>query len=881
MSAFFSYLCPFTPYIMKRICYILAVFSLFVYGCQKESNQNLQEQGKQTHLLDTAHVHTGIVSVKVTEQLAKQIETATLPENQVFAGLEVQSIRRSFPPAGKYEARTRAAGLHLWYTVTFHQDRPLTKTASNIYDMEGVEWVEYLPIIQTQEEKTEYFSFNDPYFSRQWHLYNDGSRGNNFIAGADINVTDVWQYYTSGNEDVVVAIVDTGVDITHPDLVNNLWVNEAELYGEEGVDDDNNGIVDDIHGANFITHTGLIRPEEHGTHVAGIVAATNNNSIGISGVAGGNGTEKGVRLMICQMMDVYNSIGDAAGAIKYAADNGAVICQNSWGYKDASKMPQATKEAIDYFIRYAGMDENDQQTGPMAGGLVVFAAGNENTTVSYPAMYEEVVSVASIAPDYKKAYYSNYGDWVSISAPGGDYNYSSGQIYSTLPGNEYGYMQGTSMACPQVSGVAALVVSYAGGPGFTNQTLKEILLSTASKDFLAYYPQYESSMGSGVVDAFACIASLSTVAPDPVEKVFAHAHSNTIHLGWLVPKDEDDTKAYGYEVLTISPIGDSVQVDHVRTGYNQVGDTVYLAVANLDFETTYTFTITSYDFAGNKAAPSLPFEFQTKENNPPVIKPLEGTHLELKAHEQKQLTFKISDEDGHSMTAALDSHSQALTLAVTDTLVTVQIDAKQAAAGDYTCMLHVSDAYGATTQLQISYTIHPNTPPRVVKIPDPICLNKIRGGVSLQLQDLFTDDDGETLQYTVSFQPTGPVTADFSGSLLNLTAKTYGITTMTIEAADALDARCQIEVPILVRDGSQPVDLYPNPVTDVLYVRTGTPVTAEVALTSALGSEVIHGTFSTGPFNPASIDVAGLSSGTYTVTIQLEGVEHKKTIIKL
>lgn len=210
------------------------------------------------------------------------------------------------------------------------------------------------------------------------------------------------------------------------------------MYGEEGVDDDGNGIVDDIHGANFITHTGHIRAEEHGTHVAGIVAATNNNGIGVNGVAGGNGTEKGVRLMICQMMDVYNSIGDAAGAIKYAADNGAVICQNSWGYRDSGKMPQVTKEAIDYFIRYAGMDENDEQTGPMAGGLVVFAAGNENTTVSYPAMYEKVVSVASIAPDYKKAYYSNYGEWVSISAPGGDYNYASGQIYSTLPGNQYG-----------------------------------------------------------------------------------------------------------------------------------------------------------------------------------------------------------------------------------------------------------------------------------------------------------------------------------------------------------------------------------------------------------------------------------------------------------
>ncbi|MDY0354200.1 MAG: subtilase family N-terminal domain-containing protein [Bacteroidales bacterium] len=378
---------------MKKI-YWLLVFGVLFSGCEKKTNfpQALNQNLK--HLKDTVNVYSGIARIKVTEQMAELLNESSSSADQVFAGLNIRSVRRVFPPEEKFEARTRTAGLHLWYTVTFYEDMPLTKTAIGLSELEGVQWVEYIPRKRTQEASSYKFPFNDPYLPKQWHLYNDGSISTDFVSGADINVMDVWKYYTTGNSQVIVAIVDTGVDITHPDLVNNLWVNQAELNGVEGVDDDNNGIVDDIYGANFITHTGIIRAENHGTHVAGIVAATNNNTLGVCGIAGGNGNGTGIRLMICQIMDEYNSVGDEAGAIKYAADNGAVICQNSWGYDDIDYLPQITKEAIDYFITYAGYDENGNQTGPLAGGLVVFAAGNENSTTAYPAMYEKVLSVA-------------------------------------------------------------------------------------------------------------------------------------------------------------------------------------------------------------------------------------------------------------------------------------------------------------------------------------------------------------------------------------------------------------------------------------------------------------------------------------------------------
>ena len=866
---------------MKNIFFWLLICGFLFFGCEKKTSCPQTGNPNHDRLRDTAHVYPGIVRIKVTNQMGELLSKSTSSAKEAFAGLEIHSVHRVFPYAGKFEARTREAGLHLWYTVTFNKDNPLTKSAISLSELEGIQLVEYIPKKRTQEESSFVYPFNDPHLPKQWHLYNDGSISSGFVPGADINVMDVWKYYTTGNEQVVVAIVDTGVEVTHPDLVNNLWVNQEEFNGVEGVDDDNNGIIDDFYGANFITHTGLIRAENHGTHVAGIVAATNNNAMGVCGVAGGNGNGTGIQLMICQIMDEYNSIGDEAGAIKYAADNGAVICQNSWGYDDVEYLPQITKEAIDYFITYAGYDENGTQTGPMAGGLVVFAAGNNNTTISYPAMYEKVLSVASIAPDYKKAYYSNYGDWVDISAPGGDANYSMGQIYSTLTDAQYGFLQGTSMACPQVSGVAALVVSHVGKPGFTSDELKKILTENASPTIFTYFSQYAGSMGSGVVDAFASIASLSTIPPERVTEVNASVQSNNITLSWTVPEDGDDTKAYGYRVLTASESGDSLNTSNMLTGNHEVGETVSLQISGFDFNTSYLFTVQAYDYAGNYAEPSDAITVLTEKNNDPVIEPLDGTSIILKAHETKTLVFKISDPDGHTLSVDLDAGSEAATFSLQNDLVTISIDGKLAPAGDYSGILNVSDPYDRTTQQFFSYKILPNTPPKLLTTPDNVYLNRTGAGKTLKLTDIFTDDDEEPLDYSYSFAPEGFASANIGDGLLNIIGKKIGMSTITVTASDALGATCSFDILVLTRDGNQQVDLYPNPVTDILNIRTGQEIQADITITSSSGARVYQGTVNITPFDPARIDMTSFSGGVYAVTINLKGQTITRNIVKL
>ena len=394
---------------MKRktaICSILALM-IALASCQTEPVEINAGTETGVNTLESDACEPGVMRLQLTEEVADGlilsasanggfVRVSDIPEE--LAAMNVVSLKPCFFIGGKYEKMQRKHGLHRWFEAGLAEETPVTRAVSAAGKSGGCV-VSAEPVYKVREMSV---TMNDPYYaSHQWHYNNTGQFG--FRKGIDMGLQRAWDKYgVFGSSDVIVAVLDSGVDFDHPDLKPNAWTNEAEIPGN-GRDDDGNGYVDDIHGYNFVTGNAAIHPVDHGTHVAGTVAAANNNGIGVCGVAGGRYPDiPGVRIMGVQMIDpTVNKGADMLKAFQYAAENGAVIAQNSWGYDErqhVTTLPPAVKQGIDYFIEVAGCDPDGNQIGPMKGGLVIFAAGNDAVTMALPAAYEKVISVAAIGP---------------------------------------------------------------------------------------------------------------------------------------------------------------------------------------------------------------------------------------------------------------------------------------------------------------------------------------------------------------------------------------------------------------------------------------------------------------------------------------------------
>lgn len=529
---------------MKKKFFYIAMVALALTGCS-DSLSTIGSSDGNSEITIPADAEAGELLIKFSPEMSDILDQAQLSKtragkatrlgipstDEVLDILGSYSFERVFPVDANTEARTREAGLHLWYTVKFNKGTDLKTAAERLKQLGEISKVQtngrikrayntdskriYLSDKALQQKSTRSAANgepNDPGFTSQWHYRNLGegnydfeNLNNNKVgakAGCDVNALEAWKT-CKGDPSIIVAILDEGVMYTHPDLAANMWCNPGESVQGAQTDGDGNGYEGDLHGYNFVTESGDITWTDandtgHGTHVAGTIAAVNNNGIGVSGVAGGDGTpNSGVKIMSCQVFSGQNSVTLAgeARAIKYAADNGAVILQCSWGYnssessiingytpgpateKEWAETYPLEKEALDYFINNAG-----SPNGVIDGGIPVFAAGNEYAgNPAFPGAYSKCVCVSSLAADYTPACYTDYGSLVTLSAPGGDLEYYSkigeqedeywaetteqkGAVLSTMIKNgqpAYGYMEGTSMACPHVSGVAALGLAYA------------------------------------------------------------------------------------------------------------------------------------------------------------------------------------------------------------------------------------------------------------------------------------------------------------------------------------------------------------------------------------------------------------------------------------
>lgn len=861
-------------------------------------------------------------------------------------------IERIFPFAGKDEHRQRAAALNTWYSIAMdrtatrgtraaakHQLETIADYAEPAYHavLESPEYISDDGDSETQANKGKYF--NDPLYDKQWNLHNNGNIGNytdatgkrikSSIAHADINAEAAWRQ-TTGDPSVVVAVVDGGIDIHHEDLQESIWINKNEIP-DNGIDDDNNGYVDDVYGYNFTEDNALITPTRHATHVAGIIAARNNNGKGISSIAGGNGNPNtGVRLMCCQIFKNnpnYNpsdkhspetiGTGDRnreAAAIVYGANNGAIISQNSWGYDRVMKQtPQVIKDAIHYFNTYAGGDKTDKPL--MQGGLVIFAAGNDATSApSMPSAESSVVSVSSFNPDFSASWYTNYGSWTDISAPGGSkpvnglYPLQDGQptsaILSTVPATTahpnggYAYMQGTSMATPHVSAIAALIVSKYGNARFTAKQLRERLLTgVRPMDYNKYLTEtYRNSMGSGYADALVALTDYDhdTTPTAPLFLVNrAKPDYGKIRMAWTSKNNGANGSLQKYvlycskhPVTTANRANKDVIAYNIPAQFAKENQAIQYTVTHLDNNTKYYFGILAEARNGHQSSLTvLPNSIATLNNTPPQITPdTESERITLAGNDTRDITLRIEDHENHKWTVAFSTVDK-LRIVHTKSGVNIHIEAKQYMPGVYPVTVSARDELGAKSSYRFIIEVVADKIPSMKTQARKIRL-RLGERRQIDLREITDDEDVNSVKYELMNSEEQGKDVLVKDGRMDVVGSTWGQRQIHIKATDKHGQSGTMAFDVFVYRNEGIYSLFPTITSGMLYLKVGDTIDGHVKwqIRNVAGKLVKANAFDTSSLDADkrtyTMNVSSLTVGQYTLYITCQGKTYQEMFVK-
>lgn len=873
---------------MKRLL-LIGVYATIALSCTREaepvkvpSHDGIKEE---TVRIDPSSVdlaaQPGVALVYLTDEYTMRMESDPSFISRQVKDFEINSMERLFPYAGEYEPRTRREGLHRWYIVQFDNRTAVSKALESLSAVSGVELAEISPRIK------ETATINDPYWNQMWGMNNTA------FPGYDVNCQKVWDEYTTGNPDVVVAVVDGGLQLDHPDLKDNIAA--SGHY-------------------NYVNGNTTILQHFHGVHVGGTIAAINNNSLGVTGIAGGDKAkgQGGVKLLSLQ---VFRSNADGstssahsfATALKEAADKGAHISQNSWGYvfdfNDNGVIDSGTEmeyaryshenpersftQAVDYFNKYAGCDNNGNQLSdsPMKGGVVIFAAGNDNIQYGAPGNYDGCVSVGAIQKSGSRASFSNWGEWVDLCAPGQD-------IVSTYLNGKYATMSGTSMACPHVSGVAALVVSYFAGEGFTSDELRARLTGGAR-----VIPASTGTRPVGpLVDAYGAFQVRGDdKTPPPVKEYTLSPSGHNLKLDFTA------SDAYGYLALASEnksslenvdlqhPADDIITVTRIMGAQETEGSPVSVQLNGLQPDTDYYVAVVAFSYSRKYSALSPIKSAHTNKNNPPEITPsIPLDQFQFHHYEVVDVPIIIKDPDGDDISIDFETNGRA-TLESTDGAVGIQhfrlLCPVVSAPASFKATVTVKDDIGATTSLVINYSVLANVAPAQVQEFPTVVLKGKGETAKIDLTEYMQDPDGEPLDFRAASSKVSIVSAAIEDeNTLVLKAVDNGRADINISGTDADGLTVKSLLMVIVREGEEGAVTFEDSDFNKTGVLTIIPVGEKARITvrviSSSGVVVYTHTGDYGSIDPLSLDLKALAPGIYTVEVSYQGQVFTYTIVK-